>query len=312
MGGVAAKGREAVIDVEGRSLKLSNLDKVLYPATGFTKAEVLDYYARVAPVLLTHLGDRALTLRRFPDGVDGGSFYEKNCPRHRPDWVGVHRIPLGSGDNDGEAIDFCRIDSLAALTWVTNLAALELHTSMARVGDPDAPTMVVFDLDPGAPATVLDCGEVARSIRGVLGHYGLECLVKTSGSKGLQVYLPLNTAATYARTSGFAKHLAQLLERELPDQVVSQQRKELRRGKVLIDWSQNARHKTTVCVYSLRARERPTISTPVTWDEVDAAVEAADPGLLTFEVAAVLERLASNGDLFEPANRLIQALPELP
>ncbi len=308
---MAAKGREAVIEVEGRSLKLSNLGKVLYPATGFTKAEVLDYYARVAPVLLTHLGDRALTLRRFPDGVEGGSFYEKNCPRHRPDWVGVHRIGLGSGDSDGEVIDFCRIDSLAALTWVANLAALELHTSMARAVDADAPTMVVFDLDPGAPATVLDCAEIARSIRAVLADHGLATLVKTSGSKGLQVYLPLNTPTTYARTAGFAKHLAQLLERESPGEVVSQQRKELRRGKVLIDWSQNARHKTTVCVYSLRARDRPTISTPVTWEEIDAAVAAADPGLLAFEAATVLERIESMGDLFALANHLVQELPDL-
>ncbi|MBW3610476.1 MAG: non-homologous end-joining DNA ligase [Actinobacteria bacterium] len=307
---MAARGREAVIEVEGRSLKLSNLDKVLYPATGFTKAEVLDYYARVAPVLLDHLGDRALTLRRFPDGVDGGSFYEKNCPRHRPEWVGVHRVGVESG-GEGEAIDFCRIDSLAALTWVANLAALELHTSMARAVDADAPTMVVFDLDPGAPATVLDCAEVARTIRAVLGEHGLEVLVKTSGSKGLQVYLPLNVPTTYARSAGFAKHLAQLLERQLPSQVVSQQRKELRRGKVLIDWSQNARHKTTVCVYSLRARERPTASTPVTWGEVDAALAASDPELLTFEAPLVLERIEAMGDLFAPANHLAQELPAL-
>ncbi len=307
---MAAKGREAVIEVGGRALTLSNLEKVLYPATGFTKAEVLDYYARVAPVLLAHLADRALTLRRFPDGVGGGSFYEKNCPGHRPDWVGVHRIGLESGGG-GEAIDFCRIDSLAALTWVANLAALELHTSMARALAPDAPTMVVFDLDPGPPASVLDCAEVARSIRTVLVDLGLEVLVKTSGSKGLQVYLPLNTPTTYARTAGLAKHLAQLLEHQFPDQVVSQQRKELRRGKVLIDWSQNARHKTTVCVYSLRAREQPTASTPVTWDEVDAACRRGDPELLTFQAPAVLERIDALGDLFGPANHLVQELPDL-
>ncbi len=299
-------GRDRVIEVDGRSLKLSNLDKVLYPATGFTKAEVLDYYARVAPTLLPHLGDRALTLRRFPDGVEGGSFYEKNCPRYRPEWVGVHRV---TGD-DG-AIDFCRIDSLAALTWVANLAALELHTSMARASDPDSPTMVVFDLDPGPPAAVLDCARVALWIRRVLDELGLVCLVKTSGSKGLQAYVPLNSPTTYEQTAGFSKPLAQLLEREEPGQVVSVQRKDLRRGKVLVDWSQNSRHKTTVCAYSLRARERPTVSTPVSWDEVGEALDAGDPGLLTFEAGQVLERIERRGDLFAPAAELVQELPAL-
>ncbi|HEV2810530.1 MAG TPA: non-homologous end-joining DNA ligase [Acidimicrobiales bacterium] len=292
------------IDVEGRSLELSNLDKVLYPASGFTKGEVIDYYARVAPVLLAHLGDRALTLRRFPNGVEGKSFYEKNCPRHRPDWVGVHRISGTEG-----TIDFCRIDSLPALTWVANLAALELHTSMARAVDPDAPTMVVFDLDPGAPAAVLECGEVALWIRDVLAGVGLQTLVKTSGSKGLQVYLPLNTPATYEDTAGFSRHLAQLLERQSPDQVVSVQRKDLRRGKVLVDWSQNARHKTTVCAYSLRARERPTVSAPVTWDEVERAVNAGNAELLRIEAGEVLQRVQRVGDLFAPAVSLRQTLP---
>ena len=294
------------IEVEGRSLKLSNLDKVLYPRTGFTKGEVLDYYARVAPVLLAHLGDRALTLRRFPDGVEGGSFYEKNCPRHRPDWVDVHRVSGSDG-----TIDFCRIDSLAALTWVANLAALELHTSMARAVDPDTPTMVVFDLDPGAPAAALECGEVALWIRDVLADIGLQALVKSSGSKGLQVYVPLNTPASYEDTAGFSRHLAQLLERQSPDQVVSVQRKDLRRGKVLVDWSQNARHKTTVCAYSLRARERPTVSAPLTWDEVQGALRAGDPAMLSIEAGTVVERLQRLGDLFLPALTLRQELPAL-
>lgn len=299
-------GRDRVIEVEGRSVKLSNLDKVLYPAAGFTKAEVLDYYARVAPTLLPHLGDRALTLRRFPDGVEGNSFYEKNCPRYRPDWVGVHRVTGEDG-----AIDFCRIDSLAALTWVANLAALELHTSMARAADPDSPTMVVFDLDPGPPAAVLDCARVALWIRRVLDDLGLVSLVKTSGSKGLQAYVPLNAPATYERTAGFARTLAQLLERQEPDRVVSVQRKDLRRGKVLVDWSQNSRHKTTVCAYSLRARERPTVSTPVSWDEVEEALDAGDPALLSFEAGEVLQRIDRRGDLFAPAADLVQELPAL-
>lgn len=292
------------IEVEGRSLRLSNLDKVLYPRTGFTKGEVLDYYARAAPVLLAHLGDRALTLRRFPDGVEGGSFYEKNCPRHRPDWVGVHRVTGSDG-----TIDFCRIDSLAALTWVANLAALELHTSMARAVDPDAPTMVVFDLDPGAPAGLLECGEVALWIRDVLADIGLQALVKASGSKGLQVYVPLNTPARYEDTAGFSRHLAQLLERQSPDRVVSVQRKDLRRGKVLVDWSQNSRHKTTVCAYSLRARERPTVSAPLTWDEVRAALDAGDPAPLSIEAEAALQRIERLGDLFLPTLTLRQELP---
>ncbi|MDP9421002.1 MAG: non-homologous end-joining DNA ligase [Actinomycetota bacterium] len=301
-----APAPQAVIEVEGRSLTLSNLDKVLYPATGFTKAEVLDYYARIAPVLLPHLGDRALTLRRFPDGVEGGSFYEKNCPRYRPDWVGVHRV----GGDDG-IIDFCRIDSLASLTWVVNLAALELHTSMARAADADTPTMVVFDLDPGPPAGMRECAEIALWIRDVLADVGLTCVAKTSGSKGIQVYLPLNTPATYAGTAAFSKGVAQLLERQAPDRVVSVQRKNLRTGKVLVDWSQNSRHKTTVCVYSLRARERPTVSTPITWDEVRAAVDAGDGSGLSFETSAVLRRVADHGDLFSVTTDLQQELPVL-
>jgi bifunctional non-homologous end joining protein LigD len=292
--------------VEGRTLSVSNLDKVLYPAVGFTKAEVLDYYARVAPVLLPHLGDRAVTLRRFPNGPAGKSFYEKNCPRHRPDWITTSPIQGEDG-----VIDFCRIDSVAALTWVANLAALELHTSMARFVDPDAPTMVVFDLDPGAPAGLLECAEVALLIRHVLEDLGLECVVKTSGSKGLQLYLPLNTPTTYGRTAGFSRTVAQALESSEPRKVVSAQRKDLRRGKVLVDWSQNSRHKTTVCVYSLRATDDATVSTPLQWEEVEEAVEVGDASHLRFRAPEVLERVADLGDLFAPAATLEQRLPDL-
>jgi bifunctional non-homologous end joining protein LigD len=293
------------VEVEGRALRLSNLDKVLYPAAGTTKAEVLDYYARIAPVLLPHLADRPVTLRRFPDGVDGGSFYEKNCPKHRPDWVGTHPVT----SDEGSTIDFCRLDSVAALTWVANLAALELHTSMARADDSHTPTMVVFDLDPGAPAAILECAEVALWIREVLDGLGLTTVVKTSGSKGLQLYLPLNTPTTYEATSGFSRSVAQLLEREDPARVVSVQRKDRRTGRVLVDWSQNSWHKTTACVYSLRARERPTVSTPVTWDEVQDAVDAQDATLLTFEAGEVLARVERHGDLFADAATLEQELP---
>jgi bifunctional non-homologous end joining protein LigD len=295
-----------VVDIDGRSLKLSNLDKVLYP-TGFTKAEVIDYYAKVAPTILPHLCDRAVTRRRFPNGVEGQTFYEKNCPKHRPDWVDVFRVTGEDG-----TIDFCKIDSLPALLWLANLAALELHTSMARAVDPDTPTMVVFDLDPGLPADLVDCCEVALWLRHVLGSLGLECVAKTSGSKGLQVYLPLNTGPmTYERTAGFSRTLAQVMEQQHPDRCVSVQRKELRVGKVLIDWSQNSRHKTTVCAYSLRARPRPTVSTPVTWDEVEACLDARDPEVITFEAPEVLDRIAEHGDLWLPTLTLEQHLPEL-
>jgi bifunctional non-homologous end joining protein LigD len=293
-----AAGHEVVVG--DRRLSLSNLQKVLYPAAGFTKAEVIDYYARVAPAMLAHLGGRALTFRRFPDGVDGPSFYEKNCPSHRPGWVATARV----GDTN-----HCCLDDVAGLVWAANLAALELHTPMARSRDPDGPTMVVFDLDPGPPAGMLECVEVALRIRDAFTHLGLDCVAKTSGSKGLQVYLPLNTPASYVDTSGFARHLAQALEQAHPDRVVSLQRKDLRRGKVLVDWSQNSRHKTTVCAYSLRARPRPTVSTPVTWEEVGAAVDAGDPDGLAFEAAEVLERVAARGDLFACAADLQQELP---
>jgi len=292
--------------VEGRTLSVSNLDKVLYPAVSFTKAEVLDYYARIAPALLPHLGDRAVTLRRFPNGPAGKSFYEKNCPRSRPEWVRTSPV---SGEEG--VIEFCRIDSVAALTWVANLAALELHTSMARADDPDRPTMVVFDLDPGAPAGILECAEVALLIRHVLEDLGLECVVKTSGSKGLQLYLPLNTPTTYGRTAGFSRTVAQALESSEPAKVVSAQRKDLRRGKVLVDWSQNSRHKTTVCAYSLRATEDATVSTPLHWDEVEDAVEAGDASELRFRAPDVLDRVADVGDLFAPAATLQQRLPDL-
>ena len=260
----------------------------------------------MAPALLPQLGDRAVTLRRFPNGPAGNSFYEKNCPRGRPDWV--RTAPVKGEDG---VIEFCRIDSVAALTWVANLAALELHTPMARVEDPDAPTMVVFDLDPGAPAGILECAEVALLIRHVLEDLGLECVVKTSGSKGLQLYLPLNTPTTHGRTAGFSRTVAQALEATEPKKVVSAQRKDLRRGKVLVDWSQNSRHKTTVCAYSLRATDDATVSTPLQWEEVEQAVDTGDASGLRFRTADVLERVADLGDLFAPAATLQQRLPDL-
>jgi bifunctional non-homologous end joining protein LigD len=295
-----------VVEVDGRELKLSNLDKVLYPEVGFTKGEVIDYYARIAPVLLTHCADRFVTRKRYPNGVDEKPFFEKNCPKHKPDWVGLNEYHGSDGD-----ISFCSIDSVAAVVWLANLAALELHTSMSRVDDFNTPTMVVFDLDPGEGVDVLGCAEVGLWLREIFEHLGLESVIKTSGSKGLQAYVPLNTKATHDEASDFAHGLAQLLESEHPDRVVSLQRRDLRGGKVLVDWSQNSRHKTTVCVYSLRARAHPTVSTPVTWDEVTAALHAGDPSMLVFETADVLDRVTSMGDLWEPTLTVKQRLPKL-
>ena len=295
-------GRSVTVDVDGRQLSLSNLDKVLYPEAHVTKGEVVDYYARIAPTILTHLSGRCVTLRRFPDGVEGQSFFEKRCPGHRPEWV---HTALGPGDRRG-GIHYCVLDDAASVVWAANLAALELHTPMAQSADLDRPTMVVFDLDPGPPAGITECAQVALALRDVLDHLDLEAFPKTSGSKGLQVYLPLNTPATHDEARDFALAVAQLLEKQRPGEVLTEMRKELRTGKVFIDWSQNAHFKTTVCAYSLRARPRPTVSTPVTWDEVGAAADGAP---LSFEATEVVERVDRLGDLFAPTATLRQALP---
>lgn len=291
------------VEVGGRTLSLSNLDKVLYPEAGFTKAEVIDYYVRIAPTMLPHIGDRGITLVRWPNGVEGDSFFSKRCVDHRPDWVPV---ALGPGHSDGRPIHYCRLDEVAALAWTANLAALEVHGPMARHGDIDSPTMVVFDLDPGPGTSIIECAEVAVLIRDVLDHLGLECWPKTSGSKGLQLYLPLNTPHTHEHASGFAFAVAQLLEKQHPTQVVSRMSKDLRHGKVFIDWSQNSRHKTTIAPYSLRARATPRVSTPITWHEVESCAggEAID-----FVAREVLERIDALGDLFSPTLTIEQELP---
>ena len=292
------------VEVEGRRLSLSNLDKVMYPATGFTKGQVIDYYTRVAPVLVPHLCERPLTLKRYPNGVDGGHFYEKQCPSHRPDWVRSEPVELSS-----KTIQFCVCDDLPTLVWLANLADLELHPSLSKVPEVERPTVMAFDLDPGPPAGIAECCEVALILRDALNRIGLESFAKTSGSKGIQVYVPLNDEGVdYDHgTKPLSQALARHLEAEHPKLVVSSQKKELRKGKVLIDWSQNDEHKTTVSVYSLRARERPTVSTPVDWDEV----LAADPDALVFEASHVLERMEARGDLFAPVLELEQRLPEL-
>jgi bifunctional non-homologous end joining protein LigD len=287
------------VDVEGRRLKLSNLDKVLYPEPGFTKGQVIDYYTRIAPTVLPHLHGRALTLKRYPNGVDGKYFYEKQRPSHAPDWVKSETIETGDRD-----IDFVLCDDLPTLVWLANLADLELHPSLALAEDPDRPTVLAFDLDPGEPAALPECRAVALLLRDLLAGLGLECCAKTSGSKGMQVYVPLNTPATYDDTKPFAQAIAQLLEKQHPKLVVSSMKKSLRAGKVFIDWSQNSRHKTTVAVYSLRARAQPTVSTPVSWDEI--ADESLD---LSFRTGDVLDRVAEHGDVFAPVLELKQKLP---
>lgn len=295
------------VRVGTRTLAVSNLDKVLYPESGFRKADVIDYYVRVAPVLLPHLEDRPLTLKRYPNGVNEDFFYEKQCPGHRPDWLQTVVVRMGTK----KTIRFCLVNTVEALVWVANLADLELHPSLAKADRIDQPTAVAFDLDPGEGVDVIDCARVAIWLRNSLAHLGLESFPKTSGSKGIQVYVPLNTPASYDQTKPFAHALAQILAREHPGEIVSKMSKDLRRGKVFIDWSQNDEHKTTVAVYSLRAKERPTVSTPVRWEELEAALKKNRPELLVFEPGEVLDRVEKHDDLFEPVLRLKQKLPEL-
>lgn len=287
-------------------LTLSNLDKVLYPACGFTKAQVIDYYVRIGPVLLPHLRDRPLTLKRYPNGVAGPHFYEKRCPSHRPAWVKTATLV---SDRTGDAVEHCVVNDLATLVWAANLADLELHTSLARARNLERPTAVVFDLDPGAPADLVDCCAVGLVLRDLLDRMGLTSYAKTSGGKGLQLYVPLNSRVTYEHTKTFAHAIALKLEQKDPRRMVAKMAKSARTGKVFIDWSQNTRHKTTVSVYSLRAEERPTVSTPVLWEEVDEVVRARDRQLLVFGPEDVLHRVEEYEDLFEPVERLKQRLP---
>lgn len=297
-------GKAVEVDVEGRRLRLTNLDKVLYPAAGFTKGQVIDYYTRAAPFLLEHLRGRALTLKRYPNGVEGGHFYEKQRPSHAPDWVESVSIPTGD-----RTIDFVLCNDLATLVWLANLADLELHPSLARAVDSGVPTVLALDLDPGAPAALLECCRVALLLREALERLGLKCHAKTSGSKGMQVYVPLNGDVGYDRVKPFAHALAQILEREHGDLIVSVMAKAARRGKVFIDWSQNARHKTTVGPYSLRALDHPTVSTPLGWDEVEQAAAAETADGLVFSPGEVLDRLDEHGDLFAGVLDTEQELP---
>jgi bifunctional non-homologous end joining protein LigD len=291
-----------VVLTDGRRLKLTNWDKVLFPQAGFTKGNLIAYYARIAPAVLPHLHDRPLTLKRYPNGVEAKYFYEKQSPSHRPEWVQTARI--GS-------IDYTLAQDRPTLIWLANLADIELHTSLSLAHSPEHPTMLVFDLDPGAPAGLVECCEVGQVLHGLFAQLGMESFAKTSGSKGLQVYVPLNVEVTYEQTKPLARRVAELLEQRMPELVVSRMTKRLRPGRVLVDWSQNDAHKTTVTVYSVRARERPTVSTPVTWDEVAACREGGDDGVLSFEVDQVLARARTQGDLFGPVLSLKQQLPAL-
>jgi bifunctional non-homologous end joining protein LigD len=298
---------KATTTVEGRELKLSNLDKLLYPKAGFRKRDVIDFYAAIAGSMVAHLHGRALTVKRWPDGIDGQSFFQKQAPAHRPEWVRTVTLP-----SEKKPIDYLLAEDRATLVWLANLAALELHTPLARAESTERPTTLVFDLDPGPPATVIDCCRVALALNGMFENLGLQSFAKTSGKKGLQLYLPLNTPdVSFAQTKPFAKAVAELLEQAEPEAVVSRMTKARRTGKVLIDWSQNDANKTTVCVYSLRAAERPTVSTPVEWDEIRAALDSRDPAMLAFEAEHVQQRVSERGDLFAPVLSLVQRLPAI-
>jgi bifunctional non-homologous end joining protein LigD len=304
---VSSSSSTVEVRVDDRTLKLTNLEKVFWPEVGFTKGQMIDYYTRVAPALLPHLKDRPLTLKRYPDGVDSQMFYEKNCPKHRPPWVATAKI---WSDGNNRYMDYCLVQDLPSLVWVAQLGTVELHTSLSTYPKLPQPGALVFDLDPGPPATIVECCQVGLWVREWFGDRGLKVFAKTSGSKGLQLYVPLNTPVDYQRTKTISKGLAQQLQREQPKHIVHMQRKTLREGKVLIDWSQNDEYKTTVSVYSLRARSRPTVSTPVTWEEVERCLDEGDPNAMVFDSEAVMRRMQEHGDMFEPVLTLKQKLPE--
>jgi len=289
--------------VEGRRLRVTNLDKVLYPATGFTKGQVVDYYARIAPTMLAHLRDRPVTMLRLPDGVTGERFFEKRCPGHRPEWLDT--VPLDA-DSD---IAACSLDSVPALVWTANLAALELHTPQARAADPWRPTAIVFDLDPGPGTDLVDCARVALELHDLLEQLGLRAVAKTSGAKGIHLSVGLRPSVDAETTKAFALALGKVLESRDPKRVTVTMARDQRGGRVFVDWSQNDRHKTTVCAYSLRATDAPGVSTPVSWDELRATVESGDPSALVFDPATTLARVEDLGDLY--ADGLAEE-PELP
>jgi bifunctional non-homologous end joining protein LigD len=304
---MAKSGTSVKVTVDGTNLNLSNLEKVLYPKAQFTKANVIDYYLRIAPALLPHLKDRPITFKRYPEGVEEFYFYEKQCPSHRPKWVKTTKV----AKTEGGAINYCVIDDLPSLIWSANLANLELHTFLHKAPAIQRPTVIAFDLDPGPPADIVLCCQVGLWLKAIFEALGMQSFAKTSGSKGLQVYVPVNNPTTYDRTKPFSHAVAELLESQVPEVVVSKMQKNLRTGKVLVDWSQNDDKKTTINVYSLRAKDRPMVSTPVSWDEVDTAVKNKDATYLAFDSEDVLKRVEKKGDLFSAVLTLKQKLPRL-
>ncbi|MBC7835531.1 MAG: ATP-dependent DNA ligase [Phycisphaerales bacterium] len=294
--------------VGGKRLKLTNLDKLLYPDAGFTKSGVIDYYTRIAPAMLKHLASRPVSLKRYPNGVNEKFFFQKNAPDHRPPWVKTVAV---HSEVRGEDIDYIIVSTRATLVWLANLAALEIHTYLGKSPNLMRPTVMVFDMDPGAPAGLLEAMQIAVMFRDFLSHAGLDSYAKTSGGKGVHVYVPLNSAVTYDQTKRFAREVALVLEQKYRGRITSNMRKDLRTGKVFIDWSQNDDHKTTACAYTLRAHARPTVSTPVTWDEIEEAIKRRKPESLVFEAPAVLERVDRLGDLFEPVLTQRQRLPSV-
>jgi len=297
---------EATVEVGGRELRLTGLRRVLFPVTGVTKAAVLDYYARIAPTLLPHIRGRAMTLKRYPGGVAGPHFYDKHCAG-RPDWLPT--APMWS-DRKGEDIAFCRIDDTASLIWAVDQGSLEMHPLLSVAPDFDTPTALAFDLDPGEPAGLLEAAEIALVLRDMLAGVGLRTWVKSSGSRGVQVYAPLNSPAGFASAKAFARSVAELMAARMPDRVVARMDKRLRPGKVLVDWSQNDRHKSTVAAYSLRAKlARPTVSIPLTWAELEQALDRGRPDALLVGPEEALERVGDHGDLFAPVLTCVQPLP---
>jgi bifunctional non-homologous end joining protein LigD len=294
-----------MLEVDGRQLAIRNLDRVVFPRAGTTKSDLLDYYVHVGDVMLPHLRERQLHMHRYPEGVEGPRFWQKACPEHRPDWMPT--VPVWSHDKQAD-IEYCVVNELAALLWAVNLGSIELHTSLHRCSDLHRPTVLAFDLDPGEGVGLAECCEVALHVRDAFAATGLRAFAKTSGSKGIQVYIPLNTETSYAVTKPLSRKLAELLEARSPGAVVSRMARTLRNNRVLVDWSQNTEHKSMVCVYSVRAKARPTVSTPVSWEEVEAVAGGADPQLLVFEMDDVIERIAKHGDLFEPVLSLVQPL----
>lgn len=296
------------IEIEGRRLSLTNLSKVLYPESGTTKVEVIDYYTRIAPYLLPHLKGRPITLKRYPDGIDGEFFYERKCPRHRPEWLQPCRIVSSNGR---DVVEYCTIDDLPSLLWAANLASIELHPLLMRCAAPEQPVMVIFDLDPGPPATLYDCILMARELHAVLRDLGLVSAPKTSGSKGLHISVPLNSETGFEQARTFARAVALYLQHQFPDKVTSMMRKDLRKGKIFVDWSQNDPHKSTVAPYSLRATSRPMVSMPLAWEELDAVRHRKDIGELAFGMEDALQRVEAIGDPYQRTLRVVQSLPEI-